>query len=44
MDATHDDKPLVIAGREFTSRLLMGSGKFASNELMARAWEAGGTE
>ena len=42
---THfEDKPLVIAGREFKSRLLMGSGKFASNELMAAAWEAGGTE
>jgi len=39
-----DEKPLVIAGREFKSRLFMGSGKFASNELMAAAWEAGGTE
>jgi thiazole synthase len=39
-----DEKPLVIAGREFTSRLFMGSGKFASNELMASAWEAGRTQ
>ena len=26
---------LIIAGREFDSRLLLGTGKFASNELMA---------
>ena len=40
------DKPskLKIAGREFTSRLLVGTGKFASNELMRDALEASGTE
>ena len=40
------DKPskLEIAGREFTSRLLLGTGKFASNELMRDALEASGTE
>ncbi|MGI8956645.1 MAG: thiazole synthase [Chthoniobacterales bacterium] len=40
------DKPskLVIAGREFTSRLLVGTGKFASNELMRDALAASGTE
>ena len=27
-----DEKPLVIAGRQFASRLLMGSGKFASGD------------
>src|SRR5947208_1543404 len=33
------DKPskLKIAGREFTSRLLVGTGKFGSNELMRDA-------
>jgi len=35
---------LVIAGREFGSRLFVGTGKFASNELMAAAAEASGTE
>src|SRR6266516_887579 len=40
------DKPskLKIAGREFTSRLLVGTGKFASNELMRDALLASGTE
>ena len=28
---------LVIAGREFNSRLFLGTGKFNNNELMARA-------
>lgn len=36
--------PFVIAGREFRSRLLTGTGKFASNEAMAAALEASGTE
>jgi thiazole synthase len=36
--------PLVIAGREFSSRLLLGTGKFGSNELMRDALEASGTE
>jgi thiazole synthase len=36
--------PLVIAGREFRSRLLLGTGKFSSNEAMAAALEASGTE
>ena len=40
------DKPskLKIAGREFTSRLLVGTGKFASNELMRDALISSGTE
>jgi thiazole synthase len=40
------DKPnkLKIAGREFTSRLMVGTGKFASNQLMAAALEASGAE
>jgi thiazole synthase len=35
---------LVIADREFNSRLLLGTGKFSSNESMAAALEASGTE
>jgi thiazole synthase len=35
---------LVIAGRSFTSRLLLGTGKFASNELMRDALDASGTQ
>ncbi|MFH1615359.1 MAG: thiazole synthase [Planctomycetota bacterium] len=35
---------LVIADREFNSRLLIGTGKFASYELMAEAVEKSGTE
>src|SRR5205809_3260159 len=40
------DKPskLKIADREFSSRLLVGTGKFASNELMRDALIASGTE
>lgn len=37
-------KSLKIAGSTFNSRLLIGTGKFASNELMARAIEASGTQ
>jgi thiazole synthase len=36
--------PLVIAGREFQSRLLVGTGKFASPELMREALAASGTQ
>ena len=35
---------LFIAAREFRSRLILGSGKYASFDLMARALEASGTE
>ncbi|MGD8499504.1 MAG: thiazole synthase [Phycisphaerales bacterium] len=35
---------LAIAGREFKSRLLMGTGKFASSELMAEAIDKSGAE
>ena len=38
------NSPLVIAGREFRSRLLLGTGKFSSNESMRDALEASGTE
>ncbi len=36
--------PLVIAGREFGSRLFLGTGKFPSNESLQAAIEASGTE
>jgi thiazole synthase len=35
---------LIIAGREFHSRLILGSGKYASFELMKRSLEVSGTE
>ncbi|HWC32038.1 MAG TPA: thiazole synthase, partial [Actinomycetota bacterium] len=38
------DDPLVIAGRAFGSRLILGTGKFASHEVMARAIDASGAE
>lgn len=37
-------KKLVIAGREFASRLFLGTGKFGSNQLMSRAIAASQTE
>jgi thiazole synthase len=36
--------PLVIAGRSFSSRLIVGTGKFGSYEVMRGALEASGTE
>jgi thiazole synthase len=41
--STSTDK-LVIAGREFTSRLMVGTGKYASMEQMIRAIELSGAE
>lgn len=35
---------LTIADRQFSSRLFIGTGKYASNELMARAIAASGTQ
>jgi Uncharacterized enzyme of thiazole biosynthesis len=35
---------LIIGGRAFASRLFVGTGKFASNDMMKRAIEASGTE
>lgn len=37
-------KKLIIAGREFESRLFLGTGKFMSNELMEQSIVASGTE
>ena len=36
--------PLVIAGRTFTSRLVVGTGKYSSHAVMKAAHEASGTE
>jgi thiazole synthase len=36
--------PLVIAGRSFTSRLIVGTGKYSSFAVMAQAHEASGAE
>ncbi len=38
------NRPLVIAGREFQSRLMVGTGKFSSPESMRNALAASGTE
>ena len=38
------NKPLVIAGRTFQSRLILGTGKFSSPETMRDALAASGTE
>ena len=39
-----DVSPLTIGGREFRSRLLVGTGKYKSNSDMIRAIEASGAE
>jgi thiazole synthase len=38
------DDALVIAGRKFSSRILVGTGKFSSPEIMADAMAASGAE
>ncbi len=38
-----NEAPLVIAGRTFTSRLILGTGKFASPQLMRDALASSGT-
>lgn len=38
------DRPLTVGGREFRSRLLVGTGKYPDNETMMRAIEASGAE
>ena len=39
-----EDKPLVIGGVEYSSRLLVGTGKYATFEQMAECLEASGTQ
>jgi len=43
-DHQHDHDPLVIAGVEFSSRLFLGTGKYADVETMRAAHEISGTE
>jgi thiazole synthase len=38
------DKPLVIAGKEYRSRLIVGTGKYSTLELMKEALEASGAD
>ena len=38
------DSPFVIAGRTFTSRLIIGTGKYSSHATMKRAHEASGAD
>jgi thiazole synthase len=38
------DTPLIIGEREFHSRLMVGTGKYTSNDVMRRAIEASGAE
>ena len=38
------DSPFVIAGRTFQSRLIVGTGKYPSNAVMAQAHEASGAD
>lgn len=38
------DAPFVIAGRTFASRLIVGTGKYPSHAVMARAHEASGAD
>jgi len=44
MDSDLTTEPLKIADRTFSSRLLLGTGKFASNELMRDAIDASETK
>src|SRR5881296_809525 len=38
------DDPFVIAGRTFKSRLIVGTGKYSSNQVMAEAHRRSGTD
>jgi thiazole synthase len=42
--AAGTDLPFTIAGRTFRSRLMVGTGKYRDNRIMARAIEASGAE
>ncbi|HYN87280.1 MAG TPA: hypothetical protein VER55_02060, partial [Ardenticatenaceae bacterium] len=44
LTATPVDTTLKIAGREFSSRLMLGTGKYRTNEEMRAALDASGTE
>ena len=38
------DTNLVLGGKEFSSRLIVGTGKYASNEIMRQAHEESGAQ
>lgn len=42
--AVRVDTPLTIGGKEFSSRLMLGTGKYRSHEQMLAAFEASGTQ
>jgi thiazole synthase len=44
VEVPREDKPLVIAGKTYKSRLIVGTGKYKSYEENARALEASGAE
>ncbi len=44
MNETRFDEPLIIAGRAFRSRLILGTGKYSDNASMIRAIEAADAE
>jgi thiazole synthase len=44
LDLPREDRPLVIAGRTYKSRLIVGTGKYKTYEENARALEASGAE
>ncbi len=44
MDLSNDSNPLIIAGRRFKSRLMIGTGKFPSPEALKLAIDASETE
>jgi thiazole synthase len=44
VEVPREDKPLVIAGKTYKSRLIVGTGKYKTYEENARALEASGAE
>ncbi len=44
MEAVINTNPLVIAGRAFSSRLIVGTGKYSSFQVMRQAHEASGAD
>ena len=42
--SAHVDRPFVIAGREFRSRLILGTGKYKTNDIMRHAIDAADAE
>jgi thiazole synthase len=44
VEVLRENKPLVIAGKTYTSRLIVGTGKYKTYEDNARALEASGAE